>query len=345
MKNIFFIVTFSSLFFSCEKAFIEGEPQEDVESVFETFWTIVDENYCFFEEKQVDWDNLYLLNKSKITKDQTPESVLKGIIEDMLQELKDGHVNLYTNEGRSRFDFTEGYPVNFDWDLLYDNYLRDNNTYAREGTFHSALIDSVIYLYISGFGDITVNGKTNLNPVTIADQFDELLNSFPSAKGLIIDVRDNSGGNTDNPDAILSRLITDRTLASYIRPKNGPNHQDFSKPTPQYIEPRAPFYDKQVALLTNRASYSATNYFAEIMKTIPENVIVLGGKTGGGGGTPINKDLPNGWIVRLSSTQLLSSTMQQIEEGIIPDHIIDMQQEDRDNNKDTILEAALALYR
>lgn len=344
MRNAYFILLFL-ITLSCEKAFLEPEPSTDIEATFETFWTLVDENYCFFDEKQVDWDKLYTINKNKLNNERTKEFQLKFILEDMLNELRDGHVNLHTEEGRSRYNYQEGFADNFDWELLYNNYLKDNLFYEKEESFHSAFIDSVLYLYIGGFGSPTINGETTLSPITIEEQFDRLLAQYPTAKGLVIDVRHNGGGNTDNPDAILSRLITERTLTHYLRPKNGPAHDDFSEAAPFYLEPRAPYYEKHVALLTNRSSYSATNYFAATMKAIPENVTILGDKTGGGAGLPIHKDLPNGWLIRLSTVQLLSNTMQQIEEGIDPDIVVNMLEEDKAVGKDTILETALALFR
>jgi len=133
-------------------------------------------------------------------------------------------------------------------------------------------------------------------------------------------------------------------LTFYTRPKSGPWHNDFLEATPYYVEPRAPYYDKQVVLLTNRSSYSATNYFAAAMKLIPKNVILVGDITGGGGGLPVHKDLPNGWVISLSSTQLLSSDKAQVEEGIEPHIRVDMSEEDIADDKDTILESALALF-
>lgn len=346
MKNRYFIIValLTLSLISCEKAFLDPEPTTDLESVFETFWTLVDENYCFFEEKNIDWNELYNLNRNKINNETTSESSLKVILEEMLNELKDGHVNLYSDVGRSRYDYQEGYLSNFDWDLLYRKYMSNSINYQKDRTFRSAIIDSVLYLNIASFGQLSVDGKTDLNPITIGVQFDELLGKSPGAKGLIIDVRNNSGGNLGNPDAILARLIKERALTYYFRPKSGPRHNDFAEATPYFVEPRAPYFDKQVVLLTNRSSYSATNYFASAMKLIPKNVTLVGGVTGGGGGSPVFKDLPNGWLIRLSSVQLLSGDREQIEEGVEPDIVVDMSEEDIEDDIDTILETALALF-
>jgi len=255
--------------------------------------------------------------------------------------LQDGHVNLYTENGRSRYDFTEGYPLNYDRRLLYRNYLTTNPTFEQVGLLETASIDSITYIRIPSFGSFSNGNSVDVNPDILDDEFDAILAASPNTKGLIIDVRDNSGGNTGNADALLARFISTPVLAYHLRPKNGPGRNDFGDPDPFYIQPRNPQYTKPVYLLTNRASYSATNYCAAILKNLTDNVTVIGGKTGGGGGLPTFKDLPNNWLVRLSTIQLLDHNQQQIEEGIEPDIEITLTEEDIEKNKDTILEFAL----
>lgn len=344
IKYYIYLISVCLLLLSCEKAFITPTPSDEPEQVFETFWQLVEENYCLFEEKQVDWQALYDTNRSKITNSNTSDAQLEKILEEMLAELKDGHVNLRTPTGLSRFDYTEGFPSNLHRGTLYRNYLNNNVTVVDEGSILNAVIDSVIYMRITSFGSLNNGSGVNLNPTIIDAEFDAILADHPNTKGLIIDVRGNSGGQIGNPDAILARFIDQPTLAYHLRPKNGPNRTDFAPAEGFNINPRAPQYLKKVVLLTNRASYSATNYLASIMKNIPDNVTVIGGKTGGGGGLPSYKDLPNGWILRLSTTQLLDSNQQQIEAGIEPDINVELTEADIEKGKDTILEYALGMF-
>lgn len=344
IKHYIYLISVCLLFLACEKAFISPVPSDAPEQVFETFWQLVDENYCLFEEKQVDWQVLYTANRSKITNANTVDAQLEQVLEEMLAELEDGHVNLHTPTRRSRFDYTDGFPVNFDRTVLYRNYLNNNANLEEVGSLLKAVIDSVIYIRIPSFGSLNNGSGVDLNPDIIDDEFDAILAKHPNTKGLIIDVRENGGGNTGNPDAILARLIDQPTLAYHLRPKNGPNRNDFGAAEGFYVNPRAPQYLKKVILLTNRASYSATNYFASIMKNIPDNVTVIGGKTGGGGGLPSFKDLPNGWLLRLSTTQLLDLNQQQIEDGIEPDIYVELTETDIEKGKDTILEFALKMF-
>jgi len=175
IKHFIYLSSICLMFLACEKAFITPAPSAEPEQVFETFWQIVDENYCLFEEKQVDWQALYDANRSKITNENTVDGQLKKILEEMLAELKDGHVNLQTPIGRSRFDYTEGFPSNFDRRLLYENYLNNNPDLAEVGALLKAVIDSVIYIRIPSFGSLNDGSGVDFNPDIMDDEFDAIL--------------------------------------------------------------------------------------------------------------------------------------------------------------------------
>jgi len=76
------------------------------------------------------------------------------------------------------------------------------------------------------------------------------------------------------------------------------------------------------------------------MKQLP-NVVVVGDQTGGGGGLPMNSELPNGWMVRYSACPMYDANMQNIEFGISPDIKVDMSHTDMDKGIDTIIETAI----
>ena len=63
-------------------------------------WQIIDEKYCFVEEKDIDWDALrapYIARAEAIDPDaEDAHFQLFDLMEEMLNHLHDGHVNLYT---------------------------------------------------------------------------------------------------------------------------------------------------------------------------------------------------------------------------------------------------------
>ena len=60
---------------------------------FEQLWTLFDEHYCFFEESGVDWDSVYRAYAPRVESCRTQRELFR-LCADMVNELRDGHVNL-----------------------------------------------------------------------------------------------------------------------------------------------------------------------------------------------------------------------------------------------------------
>ncbi len=99
------------------------------------------------------------------------------------------------------------------------------------------------------------------------------------------------------------------------------------------------FLQKPIVVLTNRKSYSATNFFAAFMSTL-SNVTILGDKSGGGGGVPVSFELPNGWAFRISATRTYLPDGTTIENGIEPDIYQSTGPEEEIQGIDAIIERA-----
>ena len=295
---------------------------------FELLWKTVNENYCFFEQNGIDWDAIRMEYEKKITAN-TDEKELFNICSTMLNELKDGHVNLYSDFNTSRYwDWFLDYPQNFNWPLVERNYLGKECIIA--GRLKAKNIKGVGYLRYESFND-------NISFENVREAVDQL----GSIKGLIIDIRDNGGGYVEMANLFASCFFSKKTIVGYLKYKEGPGHSDFSVFFPQYIEPgSASVYDGEIAILTNRLVFSSANDFVSMMKTLP-NVTVIGDVTGGGGGTPFSSELFNGWKVRISRDPMFNVQKESIEAGIVSDIAVSISPEDEQNGIDTIIEFAL----
>ena len=320
---------FLFLFTTCVK--IE-EFSNDPRGNFEALWKILDEHYCFFQYKEIDWNQIHSEYSTRIDNAMNNESLFM-VLNEMLQELKDGHVNLSSPFDVGRYwKWFEDYPRNFNSHIL-DNYL--GYDYAISGGIrYKILEDNIGYMY---YGDFSSGlGETNL---------DYIIDKLSICEGIIIDVRDNGGGLLSNAEKIASRFVNEKTLVGYIQHKTGKGHNDFSEPFARYNEPSSRLrYQKPVVVLTNRSCYSATNDFVNAMRYCP-NVTLLGDKTGGGSGLPFNSEIPNGWSIRFSACPLFDANMQQIELGIEPDIHVDLLEQDLRKGRDTLIEAARNLLK
>ena len=274
---------------------------------FEALWKIMDEGYCFFEYKDIDWDAVYRKYEPMITEDMSQDGLFE-VLGNMLGELKDGHVNLYSASDMSRYwSWHEDYPRNFDILTIENRYL--GNSYRIAGGMkYTILSDNIGYVYYEDFSRAVSEGN-----------LDEMLAYFAPCNGIIFDVRDNGGGTLTYAERIAARFTNEKVHTGYIMHKTGPGHNQFSQPKPVYVEPSNRIrWQKPVAVLTNRSAYSTTNEFANIMRYMP-NAVLIGDRTGGGAGLPFTSELPNGWGVRFSASPHLDAEKNHIEFGIEPD--------------------------
>ena len=329
--NFQFIMVLCAILASCTKV---EEYDNTPTGNFEALWSIIDEHYCFLdykaEEYGLNWDDVHRQYKRKIA-DGMSNAGLFEVLGDMLDELRDGHVNLYAAHDVARYwDFHEGYATNFS-EEVQAHYLGTDYKIAS-GLRYTILPDNIGYIYVPSFS--TGIGEGNL---------DECLHALALCRGLIIDVRNNGGGNLSYAETLAARFTNERVLTGYICHKTGKGHGDFSSPEPVYLESSNHIrWQKAVCVLTNRSSYSATNDFVKIMRTLPR-VTIVGDRTGGGSGLPFSSELPNGWSVRFSACPSFDTEMQHTEFGIDPDVPVAMTNEDRAQGIDTIIETARTL--
>lgn len=308
---------------------------DDPRGNFDALWTIMDEHYCFFSEKDVDWDEVYVRYSGKISDKMTGEELF-NVCADMLNELRDGHTNLAAPFNVSYYrEWWSAYPQNFDRRLIRQYYFNFNYLSAA-GMDYGILPENVGYIYYSSFSSSI--GEGNL---------DYVLSYFATCDGLIIDVRDNGGGDMTNVETLVRRFIKQRTLAGYISHKTGPGHNDFSEPYAYYYDP-APqgrvMWGKPVVILTNRSTFSAANNFVSVMKLLP-GVTVAGATTGGGSGMPYSSEIPCGWSVRMSACSVLDAQGRTTESGVEPTEgcAVDLDPVAALDGHDTMLDYAIRL--
>ena len=317
---------------------------DDAEGNFDMLWKICDEYYCYFDYKNIDWDAVYDKYRPQVHNGMTDDELFE-VCANMLGELKDGHVNLYNDYDASKYwKWFEEYPENYSARIVKENYL--NNDYHRKSGFiYKVLPQNIGYMHYDAFTSEFSN-----------ELLDHILTQFKDCKGIIIDIRNNGGGNMLNVNKIACRFTTEeKLLCGYKIYKTGPGHSEFADTVPDYIEKKAHNladlandkketvkFLKDVVILSNRSVYSAANDFIRTMKAL-DNVTIMGDRSGGGGGLPCNYDLPNGWYVRLSTTPMLDINKVHTEFGIDPTegYKIDMAVDAHITGKDAILDKAI----
>jgi hypothetical protein len=327
------VIVLSLILTSCIK---EPELQPNTyKGNFESLWKIIDTRYCYIDYKHIKWDSIHTVYSHKVDTIKSGYSFFE-VMGTMLSELKDGHVNLYSDFDQTRYwKWFSNYPSNFDSKLIYTSrYLADDYKIAGGIRYKKINNGKIGYMYYEEFSN-------DFSDNNIAYIF----KYFSNCKGIILDVRDNGGGYLDLSEQLASYFFSSETVTGYICHKTGNGHSDFSKP----IEIKTPAHKsiqwgRPIIILTNRKSYSATNSFVSRMKMAP-HAIIVGDNTGGGGGMPLSSELPNGWLVRFSASPMFDANMNQTEWGIEPNVKVSLNTNDIANGYDTIIEKAISLIK
>lgn len=288
----------------------DTEYPDDSLGNFDALCDIIDTRYCFFADKDIDWREVTSRYRTRVTP-QTKQLELFAICSEMLDELKDGHVNLISRFDTSHYQaWWSDYPQDFDLRTLEQYYLGFDYSSTSGIIYKYFEEENVGYMYYPSF-------SSGISETSL----DYILAILNRTDGLIIDIRDNGGGLLTNIRVLVSRFIDHEIPGGSISHKTGPGHHDFSEPYAFTYKPadtsRICYLGKPIIVLTNRSCYSAANAFVAVMKSLP-NVRIVGARTGGGGGLPFSSELPNGWSVRFSASPLYAPDGAVTEFGIDP---------------------------
>ena len=346
MFNDFFYISFVC-FFILGVVVSSAQNQSEPEKNFEYLWKDFNERYALFSPKRVDWDLLYRVYRPMVTA-QTTDDELFEIMSNMLTHLNDLHVRLDSKDplrsfrsGKAhevvleQFGTIENFIHYFKQRPIEKKYLCSELQENHEGIFAYAwLTDDIGYFHFSKFNDVEKSAAAT----------DEVVDYFKGAKGIIIDVRRNGGGDDKVGKAIADRFADKKRLYMTTREKSGPGHDDFADPIEWYIEPAGRMqFTKPIVLLADFTSGSAAENFALAMRVLPHAVLV-GDFTAGCFADADAAKLPNGWYYSLSINLFKDHNGICWEGiGVPPDLRISNTREDMENKRDRVLELAIEL--
>ena len=306
-------------FASCQKAFSPSDEPDNPVNVFEYLWNKVDQQYAFFDVKNVDWDAVYEKYRPMVYDEMTDDSLFT-VCAAMINTLQDGHTNLKSSFNVSSPDsliHMMDAQSQYDKMLVKEHYLTYNS--HSSGPFnHNAIRNGkVAYIRYSSFMDEITD-----------DDMLYILDYYKDCDGLIFDMRQNGGGSDANIEKLLSICDNHGQVVMMNQMKAGPGHDEFTEPravnAPDSSLLGSHYYTKPIAVLIDRGSFSATSFFSLCTKAY-DNIKLFGDYTGGGLGMPNGGALPNGWVYRFSISRSLTADGQhpEYENGVPPDvHVL-----------------------
>ena len=268
----------------------------------------------------------------------------------MLDPLNDGHVELkakasahrkkryFTPEKKPRFwqEFTTR-----EIEQLFETTEKTlvDNCFGRPAATGAWMLR---YCRSRKFGYIRILELEGVSKRRLTAALDKIAHDFRDLKGIIIDIRDNPGGEDGIAIAIINRFCDRKRVAFHRKTKIGPGKDDFTPLKTWYLEPQGDVqYTRPIVLLTCDSVFSGGEAFALAIKELP-HVTIIGDHTNGIFSYQLEKKLPNGWEYCLSYQVYLSADMVCYEgKGVPVDIEVFNKKADIENGIDPLITRAL----
>lgn len=201
---------------------------------------------------------------------------------------------------------------------------------------------NIAYVALNGFGDDRA-----------ADAYLAAFDRIAASSALIIDVRNNGGGNSSVGYRVLATLTDKPFQTSRWETRNyRPSYRAWRRAMPNYSEAAsnrdpdtAHQYRKPVAVLTSSATYSAAEDFAVAFDSMRRGILA-GEATGGSTGQPLMFRLPGGGFARVcTKADTYPDGRRWVGKGIQPTLKVAPTVRDMQQGRDTVLEATVAALK
>lgn len=323
---------------ACNKEDFQVDLPTDAPSTFQYIWRDYLENYGLFEVKQVDWNAVYEQHAAQIDAHTTKAELYRHVTQ-MLGTLNDRHVTLYpgTDPELPRWsvdlDSAGSYIVDYyNWDVIKENYLTDYQS-PNEVIHYGRLNGNIGYIRIAN-----LDAQRRLYEKGLDLAFRDLAES----PGLILDIRDNSGGYDPTAQYVAGRFSKTSALYMTSRKKEGPGPDDFAETREWTVVPTGTRqYTDPILVLTSNSTASAAETFLLALLT-QDHIRQMGAPTSGNFSDAPMWEAPNGWSYTISVGDYRAANGLSYEGiGLIPEIPVESHREDWKNGKDTVLEKAL----
>ena len=325
---------------------------------FEVLWHTFEDNYAFFTLRNINWHAAYQTFRPLVTPATTDDS-LYAIFSRMLAPFQDNHINVIV-PGIKQFksvkpsQFVQEFPTDslrnefrkmVDYALLQKHFAPMQFAGPEDNGTPLFAYSTSKYTGYLRFNRCFVNGDAESIPdaMVAGKILDSVFVSFKNVSSLIVDVRDNIGGNDEFAYEVAGRFTNGKITGMYKQTRTrGAGYEDFGKPERWYIQPKGTYrFTKPVVVLTNDKTVSAADVFAMIMSELP-NVKNIGSNTRGIYSDMYGFTLPNGWLISLSNQRYYDNKMVCYEGTGTPVdiHVLNTRN-DLQSKKDPVLEAAL----
>jgi hypothetical protein len=312
--------------------------ESEAHTLYWEVWGILDETYPYFDYKHVDWPALGEACEVHVCDaDAGYRDFRDDAMTCLLAPLADHHVAITDRFGTfNRYGLPPDAP-NSDVELVAE--LLDPGSLVDEGYTRTGTLGGGRYGYVATY--------TWVSSVLDAEDVWALPDAFGDVEGIVLDARDNGGGNP-----ALAAVLAGRFASDGESPYGWIQERDLGNGDPYQLGEREPLtllddwvspepFDGPVAVLLGHECVSACEHFAAMMDTLVPASRSFGATTCGASGYPDDYALSDGETGLRASTVMttLAATGEPLEwNGVPPDVEVAWVGQGRDE----VLDAAIA---
>jgi hypothetical protein len=348
----------------------------DFKQIFENFWVEMNFRYVYWDIDKTNWDSVYTVYHEKFyalknTDADRRKSV--GYFRQMTKSLIDCHYSITFNQAplndsiinpqyiqksvRSNFhqpyNYSPGVIPYLDKNYLFSKGTIVNNTSLI--TVTTGTINQKILYFNTNF--FSLNQSINKGDQQIknaVNYFFSKLNTSSNLRGIILDLRNNNGGDIADLNLFVGKFVQKNTLFGYTRNKSGVGKFDYLP----WVDARVihdPAYQNpyQVVVLADNFTASLSETIILALKADGRCTLV-GETTYGATGPLADSNIFNSgpfqigtfMNVETSSVEFKTLNNEVIEsKGINPDTIIPFNISQLSKGKDPQLETAINILK
>lgn len=371
-KKVLIILIF---FASCKKV-SDHPPQlnspETPEQIFTQFWTKMNYNYVFWDQDNTDWDLIYrkyapLFRTLKDSSEdrKTSAAYFKQLTSTLIDHhliirFRDGPlVNSEINPALERKANAKDYHERYDYDGVAKLYL-DKGYYTANGRIYNGselkltsgkIKNDILYFHCNVF---TLKKAFDLDNQSKESQvlnffFSALRTQLKEFKGIILDLRNNSGGDLLDLNFFGGKLISEDRVFGYSRSKDGTGKLNYLP----WITARLKHdvnYNTAIPIIILSDNFTASLSEIMILALKSKSNILIGERTYGATGPLSNPDIFNSGSFDIGNFMSVRTSSAEFKDlagisyegtGITPDIVIPFNPEELSLGKDRQLEEAI----
>jgi hypothetical protein len=308
-------------------------------ALFDEVWAHFDAVYPYFEHKRVDWDAFRERHRPAFEAPLSPAEFARALAA-ALAELRDRHVHVIGPDGVALPvyvpDVLPAQTFTFIPRVAYS--VGGYETLGVGGGWHGWLEEDVAYIRIDTLldGAFAEVGEAGV---------DALFERYAGARGLLLDLRPNAGGNEDVGRWFASRVVDAERPYGFVRYRGGPGRAELGDTFVKTIAPAGEHrFLGPVAVLIGPRNMSSTEWLILMLASAP-HVTLVGAPTSGSSGNPELVTLQNGVTFGVPRWFAMRPDGRPLEDtGIEPDVLVPAEAS-FDAAHDHVVERALALLR